>query len=59
MEKPIKHQDLYVTYFAIKISVSVLWEGTCSDSFSKDRILVMQRLFLNLFIDVLAYKVLQ
>ena len=34
MDKHIKHQGLYLTCFAIKISVSVLLKGTCSDSFS-------------------------
>lgn len=47
MEKRTKHQGLYMTYFAIKISVSVLLEGTWSDSFSKEGMLVMQMLVLN------------
>jgi len=37
----------------------VLLKGTCRDSFSKDGILVMQTLVLNLFLGVLAYKILQ
>lgn len=59
MEKRIRHQGLYMTYFAIKISVSVLLKGTWSDSFSKEGMLVMQILVLNLLIGVLAYKILQ